>query len=71
MYLEPIPSSPMFEWMIRLWNIDEDVIIEKGGYDVLYFIRFYKLSFKIFGTFGFYAFLGNILFAVIVLLLLL
>ena len=53
---EPLASSPIFLWMLELWKIEEDTIIEKGGYDILYFIRFYKLSMKIFGSFAFYAF---------------
>lgn len=53
---KPLASSPIFIWMVELWKIEEDMIIEKGGYDILYFIRFYKLSMKIFGSFTLYAF---------------
>ena len=53
---KPLVSSPIFFWMIELWKIEEDMIIDKGGYDILYFIRFYKLSMKIFGSFALYAF---------------
>lgn len=50
----PMPSAPMFAWMVELFNIEEDLIVEKAGYDVLYFIRFYKLSFKIFASVAIY-----------------
>lgn len=26
---EPLPSAPIFGWMVDLWNIEEDTIIEK------------------------------------------
>jgi hypothetical protein len=42
-------------WVKELYDIDDEVIIQKAGYDVLFFIRFYRLAFKIFFWFGLYA----------------
>ena len=50
-----IPNTTMFGWMFDLYAIDDNVLIDKGGYDALFFIRFYRLSFKIFFCFAFYA----------------
>lgn len=51
----PIPNDTMFGWVWDIFNIDDDTVIAKGGYDVLFLIRFYRLSFKIFFFFAFYA----------------
>ena len=50
-----IPNDTLFGWMRDLYNIDDDLVIDKAGYDVLFLIRFYRLSFKIFFFFAFYA----------------
>lgn len=52
----PLSNDTPFGWIIELGKVDEDVIIDKGGYDILFFIRFYKLSFKIFAFFSIYSF---------------
>ena len=52
----PLPTRTLFGWIIALVVIDDDNIIEFGGYDVLFFLRFYKLSAKIFLYFALYAF---------------
>ena len=36
-----------FNGYLNVTSIDDEVIIEKGGYDVMSFIRFYRLCFKI------------------------
>ena len=50
-----IPNKTMFGWIFDLHAIDDNVLIDKGGYDILFFIRFYRLSFKIFFCFAIYA----------------
>jgi Late exocytosis, associated with Golgi transport len=50
-----LSNSTLFAWIKELWDIDDDVIIAKSGYDILFFIRFYRLAFKIFAWFGIYA----------------
>ena len=50
-----LTKSSFFGWIKELYDIDDDAIIEKGGYDILFFIRFYRLAFKIFAWFGIYA----------------
>lgn len=50
-----LSTSTLFGWMKELYNISDEVIIEKGGYDILFFIRFYRLAFKVFFWFGIYA----------------
>lgn len=50
-----IPNDTAFGWIYHLWSIDDNILIDKGGYDVLFFIRFYRLSFKIFVSFTVYA----------------
>lgn len=42
-----LPNDTMFGWVRHLWSIDDDTIIETSGYDVLFFLRFYRLCFKI------------------------
>lgn len=55
-----LSNTSLFGWIKELWDIDDDAIIKKAGYDILFFIRFYRLGFKIFFWFGIYA-LGVIL----------
>lgn len=50
-----ISNTTLFGWISELYCIDDDVIVDKAGYDVLFLIRFYRLSFKIFFYFAFYA----------------
>jgi len=50
-----LPFHDPLSWMIVLYNINEEQVIESAGYDVLFFIRFYILSFKIFSVFSIYA----------------
>lgn len=50
-----LTKSSFFGWIKELYDIDDEAIIEKGGYDILFFIRFYRLAFKIFAWFGIYA----------------
>ncbi len=51
-----LSNDTMYEWIVELWNISDDTILAKGGFDILTFIRFYRLNFKIFLIFSFYAF---------------
>lgn len=53
--LPRIPHDTYFGWIVDLYNITDDQIIEKAGYDQLFLIRFYRLAFKIFSTFAIYA----------------
>lgn len=46
-----ISNASPFSWFIPLLYISDDEVIAKGGYDVFFFIRFYKVSFKIFAYF--------------------
>jgi Late exocytosis, associated with Golgi transport len=50
-----IPNDTMFGWIGDLYAISDDVLIDKGGYDILFLIRFYRLSFKVFLGFSIYA----------------
>ena len=50
-----IPNNTTFGWIYDVYSIDDNVLIDKGGYDVLFFIRFYRISFKIFLCFAIYA----------------
>jgi hypothetical protein len=52
-----LSNENMFSWMSELWNITDDKILEKGGFDTLSFIRFYRLNTRIFATFAIFAFL--------------
>ena len=60
--LQPLRTPPLlstdtlFGWMYELYLIDDEVIIDKAGFDSVFLIRFYRLAFKIFFFFGFYAF---------------
>lgn len=53
--LPRLSHDSYFGWVFELYNITDDQIIEKAGYDQLFLIRFYRLSFKIFSTFAIYA----------------
>lgn len=57
---ERLSNTTLFGWVKELWDIDDEAVIKKAGYDILFFIRFYRLGFKIFFWFGLYA-LGVIL----------
>ena len=50
-----LSSKTLFGWMTELFYIDDEAVIEKGGYDVLFFLRFYRLAYKIFSVFAIYA----------------
>jgi hypothetical protein len=50
-----LENESFFGWMKQLYAIDDDVLRTKGGYDILFFIRFYRLAFKIFAFFAIYA----------------
>lgn len=49
-------NDTLFGWMKELWNVTDATILEKGGFDILTFIRFYRLNCKIFLIFSVYAF---------------
>lgn len=42
-----LSNSTPFGWVCDLYNINDEVIIENSGYDVLFLIRLYRLGFKI------------------------
>lgn len=42
-----LPRDTYFGWVEGIINIDDKTIIDKGGYDILFLIRFYRLGFKI------------------------
>ena len=50
-----LANDTLLGWIRELFEIDDDVLIEKGGYDILFYIRFYRLSFRIFLVFAIYA----------------
>ena len=50
-----LSSKTLFGWIRELYLIDDDVIIEKAGYDIMFFLRFYRLSYKIFASFLLFA----------------
>ena len=50
-----LDNSSLFGWISELYNIDDNIIIDKGGYDILFLVRFYRLSVKIFLSFAIYA----------------
>jgi hypothetical protein len=52
----PLPNATLWDWIVPLIRISDEVVIEKGGYDIYFFIRFYKLSFKICAIFSIYGF---------------
>lgn len=59
--LHPDKSPPLlsnkdpFSWITELISIDDATILEKGGYDILAFIRFYRFNFRLFLSFAVYA----------------
>ena len=42
-----LPFDTLFGWVGELWSIDDKTIVESGGTDVLFNIRFYRLGFII------------------------
>lgn len=52
-----LPNEDMYSWIFSLWSIDDSTIIEYSGYDAYIFLRFYKLSVKVFSIFSIYALL--------------
>jgi hypothetical protein len=50
-----LDNSSLFGWIAELYFIDDNTIIDTGGYDVLFLVRFYRLSVKIFLSFAIYA----------------
>jgi hypothetical protein len=50
-----LENETFFGWVTQLYSIDDDILRTKGGYDILFFIRFYRLAFKIFAFFAIYA----------------
>jgi hypothetical protein len=52
-----LSNKTYFGWVSELYNITDEVVIEKAGYDVLFLIRFYRLAFKIFAWFSIYGLL--------------
>jgi hypothetical protein len=49
-----LTTESYFGWVRQLYYIDDEVIIDKGGFDALFLLRFYRLAFKIFFFFAFY-----------------
>ena len=52
-----LSNNNMYSWMWELYNISDETILKKSGYDTLTFVRFYRLNYRIFATFAIYAFL--------------
>ena len=52
-----LSNKTYFSWVSELYNISDEFVIEKAGYDVLFLIRFYRLAFKIFAWFSIYGLL--------------
>ena len=52
---KPLSNNDVYSWVYELVTIDDDTILEKGGYDVLCFIRFYRFNFRLFLAFAVYA----------------
>lgn len=42
-----LPNDTWFGWIRDICNLDDDLLIKKGGYDQYFFIRFYRLCLKI------------------------
>ena len=51
-----LSNRNMFSWMYELWSISDETILQKGGFDTLSFIRFYRVCVRIFVTYSVYAF---------------
>lgn len=43
----PLSTETWFGWIYDIYMLDDDLLLKKGGYDQLFFIRFYRLGFKI------------------------
>ena len=43
----PLSTKTLFGWIYDFYFIDDDTLLRKGGYDELFFIRFYRLCFRI------------------------
>lgn len=52
-----IPNNTWFGWLIDLYYLSDELLIDKGGYDAYILIRFYKLCFKILFISSFYCLL--------------
>ncbi|CAM9825412.1 unnamed protein product, partial [Discosporangium mesarthrocarpum] len=52
-----LPNNGFFSWIRPLMSIPEDEILRYAGFDAMILLRFYKLAFKVFGTFAFYGLL--------------
>ena len=50
-----LSNSDPYSWVMGLAAIDDATILEKGGYDILAFIRFYRFNFRLFAVFAAYA----------------
>ena len=50
-----LSNTTLFGWVSELFYTDDDTVIAKGGYDILFFLRFYRLAYKIFSVFAIYA----------------
>jgi hypothetical protein len=49
-----LTTDSYFGWCTQLYAIDDEVVIDKGGFDAMFLLRFYRLAFKIFFCFAFY-----------------
>lgn len=52
---KPLSNDDLYSWVYELVYINDDTILEKGGYDTLCFVRFYRFNFKLFLAFALYA----------------
>ncbi len=52
-----ISNSTLFGWLVDIYQLTDEILIEKGGYDAYILIRFYKLCFKILFLSSFYCLL--------------
>jgi hypothetical protein len=43
----PLKTDTYFGWIFELMEMDDQVLIDKGSFDILFFVRFYRLCFKI------------------------
>ena len=50
-----LSNTTLFGWVSELFYTDDEMVIAKGGYDILFFLRFYRLAYKIFSVFAIYA----------------
>lgn len=42
-----LSTKSLFGWMRDFYNLDDELLLTKGGYDQLFLIRFYRLCFRI------------------------